>query len=84
MNQDTRRLLEEARYAIRWLSDPAFRRHSKAGPPRTDVVEAIDAALDPNRKGTWHAGDLELIREGEGEPLLSQEELDRILDEGKS
>lgn len=36
------------------------------------------------RKGTWEAGDIEILREGTGEPLISEEELDRILRESRA
>ena len=35
------------------------------------------------RKGTWHEGDIELLKEGTGEPLISEAELERILRENR-
>jgi hypothetical protein len=29
-------------------------------------------ALDPNRKGTWHEGDIEVLDEGEGPSIIEQ------------
>jgi hypothetical protein len=39
---------------------------------------------DPGERYTWKKGDLVLLKPGEGEPLISEEELDRILRENSA
>jgi hypothetical protein len=41
-------------------------------------------AHKPGDKFTWKEGDLEFLKQGDGEPLISPEEMDRILSENAS
>jgi hypothetical protein len=42
-------------------------------------------ARDPESEArfTWNKGDLQLLKPGKGEPLISEEDLDRLLAEGE-
>jgi hypothetical protein len=40
-------------------------------------------AQKPGERFTWNEGDLEFLKPGEGEPLISQEEMARILSENE-
>lgn len=40
-------VLRDARHAILWLSNPQLRERGEDRLPRTDIVEAIDALLNP-------------------------------------
>lgn len=51
----------------------------------TSSDQATIDKLNADRKdvATWKRGDLEIIRKGSGGPLISEEELDRILGENR-
>lgn len=46
MDAKTRQILKDARAAILWLANPQLR-SGETRLPRTDIVEAIDALLNP-------------------------------------
>ena len=49
-------------------------------PPSERVPDDGSSSEDGTRYG-WGEGDIEIIKEGTGDPLLSEEELERILRE---
>jgi hypothetical protein len=49
-----------------------------------ELTFMAEKSYNPADKFSWKEGDIEILKPGTGEPLLSEEELDRIIRENRS